>query len=260
MPFVTRVTTSSVSGLASSRFGPTVPVAPASARVWQPTQPALVKTALPAVGSPVSSRAGRSLVSVVVGRQRADDGLRVAVVSVPSRQPAPSRPSASASRTRPTTMDPSHHGGESNQARGSCVGCTHDRRSVDARAVAVERLRRRRRARWHGGVRRQRCPARPAARARRAREPDADAPPADAHAPRSHRARGRAVRALRHPRRDRAISSPAASLRARSRCRVTPTTASHSSSTTRCASRATCCSRTRSAAGRRMSAVRRSCS
>ena len=76
MPFVTRVTTSSVSGLASSRFGPTVPVAPASARVWQPTQPALVKTALPAVGSPLSARAGRSLVSVVVGRQRADDGVR----------------------------------------------------------------------------------------------------------------------------------------------------------------------------------------
>ena len=76
MPFVTRVTTSSVSGLASSRFGPTVPVAPASARVWQPTQPALVKTALPAVGSPCELEGGKVARVRRRGRQRADDGVR----------------------------------------------------------------------------------------------------------------------------------------------------------------------------------------
>src|SRR5262249_39206397 len=38
-----------------SRFGPTVPVAPAAASVWQPAQPAVpVKTVLPAAGSPVT--------------------------------------------------------------------------------------------------------------------------------------------------------------------------------------------------------------
>ena len=102
MPFVTRVTTSSVSGFASSRFGPTVPVAPASASVWQPTQPALMKTALPAVGSPVSFSAGRSLVSVVAVGSVPTTVSGVAVVSVPSRQPAPSRPSPSASNRRAT--------------------------------------------------------------------------------------------------------------------------------------------------------------
>ena len=53
------------------------------------------------------------------------------------------------------------------------------------------------------------------------------------------------------------ISSPAASLRGRSRCPVTPTTASHSSSTTRSVSPATCCSRMRRGrAGRCLPCVR----
>src|SRR5262249_16174446 len=49
-------------GLTSSRFGPTVAVAPASFRVWQPTQPALAKTVFPAAGSPAG--AGRGFVDV----------------------------------------------------------------------------------------------------------------------------------------------------------------------------------------------------
>src|SRR5436190_1200760 len=47
LPFVTRSTTSELGGLASSRFGPTVPVAPASFNVWQLVQPAVSKTCLP---------------------------------------------------------------------------------------------------------------------------------------------------------------------------------------------------------------------
>ena len=257
-PFVTRVTTSSVSGLASSRFGPTVPVAPASASVWQPPQPALVKTALPAVG------VARELEGRKVARVRSSPSAACRrpcrpwrSSRSPSRQPAPSRPSASASRTRATTMCPAHHGGSLTRRRGSCVGCTHDRRPVDARAVAVERLRRRRRARRHRRVRRQRRAARPAARARRAREPDADASPAHAHAPRSHRARGRALRALRDPGRDRRPRHRRPHGPRDRAARATPTTASRSSSTTRSASAATSCSRTRSAAGRPTSAARR---
>src|SRR5439155_24729864 len=46
-PFVTRSTTSAFGGFFSSRFGPTVPVAPASLSVWQLVQPAFSKTALP---------------------------------------------------------------------------------------------------------------------------------------------------------------------------------------------------------------------
>ena len=48
LPFVTRSTTSAFGGFASSRFGPTVPVAPASFSVWQLVQPAVWKTCLPA--------------------------------------------------------------------------------------------------------------------------------------------------------------------------------------------------------------------
>jgi hypothetical protein len=47
LPFVTRSTTSDFGGFASSRFGPTVPVAPASFSVWQLVHPAVVKTCLP---------------------------------------------------------------------------------------------------------------------------------------------------------------------------------------------------------------------
>jgi len=51
----------SVGGFASSRFGPTVPVAAASFRVWQLLQPAVSKTCLPAAGSPVSFRTACSI-------------------------------------------------------------------------------------------------------------------------------------------------------------------------------------------------------
>ena len=55
LPLVTRSTTSSEGGFASSRFGPTVPLAPASLSVWQLLQPAVSKTCLPAAGSPFAS-------------------------------------------------------------------------------------------------------------------------------------------------------------------------------------------------------------
>ena len=51
-PLVTRSTASSRDGLASSRFGPTVPDAPASASVWQLPQPALANTCLPSTAPP----------------------------------------------------------------------------------------------------------------------------------------------------------------------------------------------------------------
>src|SRR5205085_7245801 len=47
LPFVTRMTTSAFGGFFWSRFGPTVPVAPASFSVWQLVQPAFWNTALP---------------------------------------------------------------------------------------------------------------------------------------------------------------------------------------------------------------------
>ena len=56
MPFVTRSTTSAASGLASSRFGPTLPDEPAASSVWQPPQPAEAKTASPAAASPAWRR------------------------------------------------------------------------------------------------------------------------------------------------------------------------------------------------------------
>src|SRR3954447_7187537 len=55
LPFVTRLTTRSRGGFASSRFGPTVPDAPASFSVWQLAQPAVSKTCLPATRSPFTS-------------------------------------------------------------------------------------------------------------------------------------------------------------------------------------------------------------
>ena len=57
MPFVTRSTTSSADGFASSRFGPTAPPASASASAWQAPQPALAKSAFPAAASPTGPAA-----------------------------------------------------------------------------------------------------------------------------------------------------------------------------------------------------------
>ena len=51
-PFVICVCAAAKSTLDSSRFGPTVPVAPASESVWQLPQPVEAKTSLPAAGSP----------------------------------------------------------------------------------------------------------------------------------------------------------------------------------------------------------------
>ena len=51
IPFVTRSTTSAFGGFDWSRLGPTVPVVPASARVWQPPQFA-VKIPLPSAAWP----------------------------------------------------------------------------------------------------------------------------------------------------------------------------------------------------------------
>ena len=45
-PLVTRSVTSDAEGFAASRLGPTVPLAPASASVWQPPHPASAKTLL----------------------------------------------------------------------------------------------------------------------------------------------------------------------------------------------------------------------
>src|SRR5947207_4808542 len=58
LPFTTRSTTSESGGFAWSRFGPTLPWVPASARVWQPAQGPVLKTVLPATGSPFLYSAG----------------------------------------------------------------------------------------------------------------------------------------------------------------------------------------------------------
>ena len=61
-------------GFSWSRFGPTVPVELAAFSVWQPPQPALAKTRLPAVGSP--ARAGVVAVVVVAGRSSSSSSPR----------------------------------------------------------------------------------------------------------------------------------------------------------------------------------------
>src|SRR3990172_3172828 len=57
-PFVTRSTTSSRDGFESSRFGPIVPVPPASASTWHDPQPPSANTSLPATGSPAGAAGG----------------------------------------------------------------------------------------------------------------------------------------------------------------------------------------------------------
>ena len=56
---MTSSTTSAASGLASSRFGPTLPDEPAASSVWQPPQPAEAKIFSPAAGSPLGCSGGR---------------------------------------------------------------------------------------------------------------------------------------------------------------------------------------------------------
>ena len=82
-PFVTRSIASSTEGCESSRFGPTVPVVPASASVWQAPQFA-TKIDLPASGSP-SAGGSVSVVSVsVVSVSVCVGSVSVGVVSVSS--------------------------------------------------------------------------------------------------------------------------------------------------------------------------------
>ena len=95
-PFVTCASTVASSGRASSRFGPTEPVAPASASVWQLPQFS-VKTALPAAGSPCRSRrAGTSAAGV--GRQRSRRRSRA---PCSSRRPPPHAATRTADERRP---------------------------------------------------------------------------------------------------------------------------------------------------------------
>jgi hypothetical protein len=105
LPFVTRSTTSEAGGFASSRFGPTVPVAPASASVWHPTQPAEAKTALPAAASPCPWVAPVVVPSVVVSSVVVSSvvvsSVEVDSVGVDSSAPPPRfRPPGSSSRRR----------------------------------------------------------------------------------------------------------------------------------------------------------------
>ena len=77
-PFSTCVTTRASGGFSWSRFGPTLPVAPASFSVWQPEQPeAPVKIALPAVGSPFDDGAEGVVCAAVVVAWVSPGGLRL---------------------------------------------------------------------------------------------------------------------------------------------------------------------------------------
>src|SRR3954469_20180908 len=80
-PFVTRATASERGGFAWSRFGPTLPVEPASCSVWQPEQPALRKTFLPAAASPFLYCAGTAAVVWVGTVPTTVDGSGFAVFS-----------------------------------------------------------------------------------------------------------------------------------------------------------------------------------
>ena len=112
MPFVTRVTTSSLDGFASSRFGPTVPVAPASASVWQPPQPALVKTALPAVA--IARELQRRQVARVASSRSAacpTTVSAVAVVSVAVEAAGAEQAEREREQEKGDDVCPAHHGG-----------------------------------------------------------------------------------------------------------------------------------------------------
>jgi hypothetical protein len=59
--FVTRSTTRCFDGLAVSRFGPTVSLAPAASSVWQPARPALATTASPGAATTKNLPARRAV-------------------------------------------------------------------------------------------------------------------------------------------------------------------------------------------------------
>src|SRR5436190_4254434 len=94
LPFVTRLTTRSSGGFASSRFGPTVPDAPASLSVWQLAQPADAKIFLPAAASPFTSGVVGTLPATVCG---------FGETVLPPEQPASTRPQATRTRARRRT-------------------------------------------------------------------------------------------------------------------------------------------------------------
>src|SRR4051812_40857761 len=95
-PFVTRLTTVASAGFASSRFGPTVPLAPAAERVWQPAQPELAKTAFPAAGSPPRFPTG---VVEVVGLATGTAAFAEWPKAQPNAPAETARPPATASST-----------------------------------------------------------------------------------------------------------------------------------------------------------------
>src|SRR6266852_2297469 len=104
-PSVTRAVALRKSGFDWSRFGPTVPVEWASARVWQPVQPALRKIALPAVGSPLSVNAGVAGSSVGVGSEPMTafgTGFTTPWAPHPARTTAPARHAAEMRAARRT--------------------------------------------------------------------------------------------------------------------------------------------------------------
>ncbi len=93
-PFVTRSTTSSMSGCASSRFGPIEPLVPAASSVWQLPQPLAAKISSPAAASPSSVEVGSSSVvsSGNVPMTVSGDGV------TSSSPPQAARPTSSSAR------------------------------------------------------------------------------------------------------------------------------------------------------------------
>ena len=92
LPFVTRSTTSEAGGFAWSRFGPTVPVEPASASVWHAVAPRRWRNLLARRRVPVRGR---------LGRRAAGLGRRLVPTLRPPRPRAPPpRPPASRSPRR----------------------------------------------------------------------------------------------------------------------------------------------------------------
>ena len=75
-PFVTRSATSAADGLAASRSGPTVPVAPASESVWQAAHPAEAKTCLPSATSAGVGRRGGGVVGPLDPDRQRDERER----------------------------------------------------------------------------------------------------------------------------------------------------------------------------------------
>src|SRR5437762_1044335 len=74
LPCLTRSTTRAFGGFFWSRFGPTVPFAPASASVWQLVQPAVWKLCLPSASAPAAGGVGRRGGAAALGEARLAGG------------------------------------------------------------------------------------------------------------------------------------------------------------------------------------------